>query len=141
MSAGETLHASCVAIGGQALLLLGPSGAGKSDLALRLLDRGASLVSDDYTLLQARGGRLFASPPPTIAGRLEVRGIGIVERAWLAEAPVVLALDLARESERFPMDRLTLAVGGVEVPLMALSPFEASAPIKAELMLAQALRA
>ncbi|MFN3389305.1 MAG: HPr kinase/phosphorylase, partial [Allosphingosinicella sp.] len=47
----ETVHASCVAIGGRAVLIAGRSGSGKSDLALRLIDRGARLVSDDYTIL------------------------------------------------------------------------------------------
>ncbi|MBA3881078.1 MAG: aldolase, partial [Sphingobium sp.] len=47
----ETLHVSCVAIGDRAVLIEGRSGAGKSDLALRLIDRGARLVSDDYTLV------------------------------------------------------------------------------------------
>jgi serine kinase of HPr protein (carbohydrate metabolism regulator) len=133
----ETLHAGCVAIDGRALLLLGPSGAGKSDLALRLIDRGAMLVSDDYTLIRHSDGALIASAPPTIAGNIEVRGIGIIARPHLAQAPVALALDLAQPPERFPMERLTLTIAGVEVPLMRLSPFEASAPLKAEMMLAR----
>ena len=75
MSGGktETIHASCVALGEQAILLTGPSGSGKSDLALRLLDRGAILVSDDYTVLTANRGRVVATAPATIAGRIEVR--------------------------------------------------------------------
>ena len=57
------LHASSVMIEGRVLLLAGQSGRGKSDLALRLIDRGAQLVSDDYTELVARNGILYASPP------------------------------------------------------------------------------
>ena len=63
----ETVHASCVAIRGRAVLIEGRSGSGKSDLALRLIDHGAMLVSDDYTLLTRDGTRLIATPPPTIA--------------------------------------------------------------------------
>ncbi|MEY3906493.1 MAG: hypothetical protein RIR59_1316, partial [Pseudomonadota bacterium] len=42
------LHGTCIAIKDQGVLILGASGAGKSDLALRLIDRGAALVGDDY---------------------------------------------------------------------------------------------
>jgi serine kinase of HPr protein (carbohydrate metabolism regulator) len=69
----ETLHASTVALDGRAVLVTGPSGSGKSDLALRLLDRGFKLVSDDQTMIRLDGERLLASPPANIAGKLEVR--------------------------------------------------------------------
>ena len=73
------LHqASCVAIGGRAVLIEGPPGSGKSSLALALIDRGAVLVGDDGVALAARDGRLFASPPPNIAGLLEVRNVGLL---------------------------------------------------------------
>ena len=75
----ETLHASTVALDGRAVLISGPSGSGKSDLALRLLDRGFTLVSDDQTIVRKDGGRLLAAAPPTIHGKLEIRGVGIVE--------------------------------------------------------------
>jgi serine kinase of HPr protein (carbohydrate metabolism regulator) len=86
----EALHASAVAIDGRAVLLMGPSGAGKSDLALRLLDRGFTLVSDDQTLVRREGARLLASAPDTIAGKLEIRGIGIVALESVAIVPVCL---------------------------------------------------
>ncbi|MGO4863291.1 HPr kinase/phosphorylase, partial [Campylobacter jejuni] len=76
------------AMRGVGVLIAGPSGSGKSDLALRLIDRGAVLVSDDYTLLHVEGGELHATAPVTIAGRIEVRGIGIVDRPTLARVPV-----------------------------------------------------
>ena len=87
----ETVHASTVAIEGRAVLIAGRSGSGKSDLALRLIDRGAVLVSDDYTFVRRADGRLLASPPDTIAGRIELRGVGIVEMANLRDVPVALA--------------------------------------------------
>jgi serine kinase of HPr protein (carbohydrate metabolism regulator) len=126
-----TVHASCVAIGGRAVLIAGPSGSGKSDLALRLIERGASLVSDDYTILEGDFGRLLASPPGTIAGRIEVRGVGIIERPHVEAVPVALLVDLARPAERTP-EPLAIEYGGVAVPAIGLSALEASAPLKVE---------
>lgn len=130
----ETVHATCVRIDGAGVLLTGRSGSGKSDLALRLLDRGAALVSDDYTIVANRGGRLMGSAPDTIAGKIEVRGIGIVEWPTVAEVEVLLAIILDEPVERMPPDPLdSTAIDGVTIPLLRLSAFEASAPIKAEL--------
>lgn len=131
----ETLHATSVAIGGHAVLLCGVSGSGKSDLALRLIDRGAMLVSDDYTLVKRIEGALVATAPATISGRMEVRGIGIVDLPAISEAPVALIIDLADTIERMPDAMPPRAVAGVAVPVTRLNPFEQSAPIKVELAL------
>ena len=131
----ETIHASCVAIGGRAVLLAGRSGVGKSDLTLRLIDRGAVLVSDDYTQLLRRDGTLRATPPATIAGRIEVRGIGIVEMPHVADVPVALLIECDAPVVRMP-ERATRRLAGVDVPVGILAPLEASAPRKVELMLA-----
>lgn len=127
----ETVHATCVAIEGRAVLIAGPSGSGKSDLALRLIDRGAALVSDDYTELTAEKGRLLASPPERIAGKIEVRGVGIVGREWTSAVPVCLIVDLSAPVERLP-EAATMAVAGVVLPSLGLAALEASAPIKVE---------
>ena len=130
-----TIHATTVAIGGRAVLIEGPSGAGKSDLALRLIDRGAVLVSDDYTCLASDGSTLYAQAPATIAGRLEVRGVGIVDMACHGPLPVALAVALG-EPDRLPEPQERL-IADVAVPLVMIQPFEASAPIKVELALAR----
>lgn len=133
----ETLHASCVAIGGRAVLIEGRSGTGKSDLALRLIDRGAALVSDDYTLLRRSGTALLASAPATIAGRIEVRGLGIVEMTPVADVPVALIVTPSDAPERMPLDPRVRRIAGIDVPCVALAPLEPSAPIKVELALAR----
>jgi serine kinase of HPr protein (carbohydrate metabolism regulator) len=132
MSASETVHATCVAIGGRGVLLLGHSGSGKSDLALRLIDRGALLVSDDYTIVAESGGRLVGRAPPTIAGKIEVRGVGLVEMSCARDVPICLAIDLDRVPDRLPEEGETLTVAGRAIPLIGLTGLEASAPIKAE---------
>ena len=130
----ETVHASCVAIGGRGVLIAGGSGRGKSDLALRLVDRGARLVSDDYTRVRAEAGRLYGSAPPRIAGRLEVRGVGIVDMEAVAEAPLCLLADLGAAPDRLP-DPRSRSLLGIDLPAIALAALEASAPIKLELAL------
>lgn len=131
----ETIHASCVSLGGRAVLICGPSGSGKSDLALRLIDRGAILVSDDYTIVQRRDGRLYAAPPPSIEGRMEIRGIGIVEMEHSRNVPICLAIDLARTPQRMPEASESYFAVGVGIPSVALGALEPSAPVKAELAL------
>ena len=133
----ETLHASTVAIDGRAVLIEGRSGAGKSDLALRLIDRGAALVSDDYTLVIRQGTGLIARAPGTIAGKIEVRGLGIVPMEQVPDVPVALIVRLGEEPQRMP-ERRTRRVAGVAVREVTLNAFEGSAPIKVEFALRQA---
>ena len=99
------IHASCVAIGQSGVLLLGKSGSGKSDLALRLIDEGAVLVADDRTILSLEKGALYARTPASIAGLMEVRGLGIIRFPIRAKVRIALAVQLGRESTRLPAQR------------------------------------
>jgi serine kinase of HPr protein (carbohydrate metabolism regulator) len=132
---GETLHASTVAIDGRAVLIGGPSGSGKSDLALRLLDRGFKLVSDDRTLVRRDGEKLIASAPPTIAGKLEIRGIGIVDMETVANVPVALFVELTSDIQRLPDENRERPILGVRVPLISIDAMSASAASKVALAL------
>ncbi len=131
----ETVHASTVAMDGRAVLITGPSGAGKSDLALRLLDRGFTLVSDDRTIVRKDRDRLVASAPPTIAGKLEVRGIGIVDMEAATDVPVALIVELTSDMQRLPDDSRERLLLGVGIPLVTIDALTASAPSKVALAL------
>lgn len=133
----ETLHASCIAIRKRAILISGRSGSGKSDLALRLIDRGARLVSDDYTIVRRLEGRLVASAPPNIVGKLEVRGLGILSFEDVKSAPVCLLVDLNRDIERLPDSPEPITIAGMKVPVIGIRALEASAPMKVEMALAK----
>ena len=132
---GETVHASSVAKDGRAVLITGPSGSGKSDLTLRLLDRGFTLVSDDQTIVKRNGIRLVASAPPTIAGKLEIRGIGIVEMERADNVPVALIVELTSEIQRLPDDSRDRPILGIKLPLITIDAMTASAPSKVALAL------
>ena len=131
----ETVHASTVASDGRAVLISGPSGSGKSDLALRLLDRGFTLVSDDQTIVRREDDKLIASAPPNIAGKLEIRGIGIVDMEAVRDVPVALYVELTSEIMRLPDDRRERPVLGVNLPLVSIDALTASAASKVALAL------
>jgi len=131
----ENLHATSVARDGRAVLLLGPSGSGKSDLALRLIQNGFVLVSDDRTIVRREGDRLIASAPPTIRGKMEVRGLGIVEVEAIDDLPVALAVELVGDMQRMPDESRTRTFVSIELPLVSIDATTASAAAKVVLAL------
>jgi serine kinase of HPr protein (carbohydrate metabolism regulator) len=131
----ETLHTSTVALDGRAVMIAGPSGSGKSDLALRLLDRGFTLVSDDQTIVRKDNGRILASAPPTIRGKLEVRGVGIVDMDNVDDVPVALFVELTSDIQRLPDDSRERLVLDVKLPLISVDAMTASAPSKVAMAL------
>lgn len=124
MSTGETLvlNASAVAIEGRALVIEGPPGSGKSSLALALIERGAGMIGDDGVTLTRKDDALIASPPPNIAGKLEVRGVGLVDLPVADPAPLALILKLGERGERLPehLDRREFL--GVAIPTLPFEP-------------------
>lgn len=141
----ERVHATALALGDKAVLIRGPSGSGKSDLALRCIatpplpwsHERVELVADDQVMLTLRDGSIEVGVPPAIAGRIEVRGLGILALPYRPAARLALVVDLAAPADvpRYPLDPCAAAVLGTEVPLVRLAPFEASAPIKLVLAL------
>ena len=131
----ETLHASTVALDGRAVLIMGPSGSGKSDLALRLIDRGFTLVSDDQTIVKKEGNKLLASAPSNIRGKLEIRGVGIVDMEMIDNAPIALAVELTSDITRMPDDSRERPMLGIGIPLISVDAMTASAASKVALAL------
>jgi serine kinase of HPr protein (carbohydrate metabolism regulator) len=128
------IHGTCIALDGAGVLLRGPSGAGKSDLALRLIDAGAQLVADDQVQLSKHDDALIAKPPATLAGLLEVRGLGIVRLAYRPNASVFMVVDLTtpEQIERMP-EPTSVRLLDCDLPLLRLDPFSGSAGAKLRL--------
>jgi len=134
------VHASCVAFGDVGILIRGKSGSGKSSLCLRLIDGAgfglgvnalrAELVADDQVELSLRSETLFAAAPAALAGKLEIRGLGIVSLPYRHEVALRLIVDLqpASEIERLPGAGLQrTVVADVGLPCLALDAAEAAA--------------
>ena len=133
-----TVHASAVLTGARAVLIRGPSGAGKSRLALGLIQAAecrlitfARLVGDDRVTLAASHGRLLARPAPTLAGLIEVRGLGVRRLDYEPVAVVGLVVDLAASwAERVPETAdPEVTVDGISIPWLAIGPGSDPLPI------------
>jgi HPr kinase/phosphorylase len=120
-----TVHATAVLAGAKAVLIRGEPGTGKSRLALKLLQAAAlpfaRLVGDDRVHLQAQSGRLLVRPAESLAGLIEVRGLGIRRLPYEASAVVGMVVDLGSPADRMP-DRtaLEISISGIILPRLAL---------------------
>jgi HPr kinase/phosphorylase len=149
-----SVHGTTIAMrlpaGWVAAMIRGPSGAGKSDLALRCLSGQCGplvpyptiLVADDRTILLPTGAYLSASAPDTLRGLIEVRGVGLLTVPFLQSAPLVLLVDLVTPAliSRLPDGQTDTLDGGCIVPLLKVSAFQASSPLKVLLALALAAK-
>jgi HPr kinase/phosphorylase len=122
----EIIHGCVVAIGEKGLLILGESGAGKSRLLVELMSDTSSpkarLVADDRVCLSKHGDKLVARPHPLIAGKIEIRGLGIQDSPHL-EAVVlqsVLRLLPAKPARMPEKEALTITYLGVVLPCIGL---------------------
>ena len=116
--ASTVMHSSSVSCDNDAVLIIGRSGTGKSSLALELISRGAILVADDRTLIQNDGINLSASPVPETAGKIEVRGVGILSTPCAQMKRVALVVDMDKEETlRLPPKRY-MEILGHKLPLI-----------------------
>jgi serine kinase of HPr protein (carbohydrate metabolism regulator) len=141
------VHGTAVSLGGRAILLIGAPGCGKSDLALRLIEAGATLIADDAVRIIAcdepQTGRCRAESIPAGDGLLMVRSIGIIRidtsppHAQAARLAMVIRLDdpALRTDAADPRLGTWSALPGRPVPLISLAPFETSTVAKVKLAL------
>jgi len=119
------LHASCVSINGNGVLILGPAGSGKSSLALNLIALGAELVADDRTLVRREQTDLIARCPETISHLIEARGLGFLTPPSCEKVALTHVVDLSREqTQRVPI-REDYELFGITLPLFRRPPLDA----------------
>jgi HPr kinase/phosphorylase len=144
------VHASCVAFGNHAVLIRGKPGSGKSDLALQLIESQgyglgtqllrAKLVADDQVVLQREKDLVFANPPQNLAGKLEIRGRGIITIAYRKKAKLCLVIDLKPQAEitRMPDHAETmLDILGVQFSHYCVDPTASSAAARIRSLLSE----
>lgn len=134
----RNFHASAVLVGDRGVLVTGPSGSGKTELCLALLDHcrlwgeRASLVSDDQVFPSAGGARLIVAAPPTIAGLVELRGLGPQRIATEQRMVVDLLVRLVGldDAPRYADER-TQELAGCRVPRLDLPANDAGHAVAA----------
>ena len=130
-------HSTSVVIEDLGILIRGKSGSGKSDLALRLIDSGATLVSDDLTICKKIGDYLYLYPHLKTKGLLEVREIGIMTVPYIENIKLTLVVELVEEEfERIPR-MMSCSILGMKFPKIKIFGKSSSAVAKIKIKLNQ----
>ena len=131
----KTIHSTSVVIDDNGVLILGDSGSGKSDLALRLIDNGATLISDDISICRKNSDNIYLYCPPEIKGLLEVREIGIITVPFVERIKLRLVVNLkSNNNERFPKDS-SFRILGIKIPIINIEGKNSSAVAKIKVKL------
>ena len=131
----KRIHSTSVVIDDNGVLILGDSGSGKSDLALRLIDNGATLISDDISICRKNSNDIYLYCPPEIKGLLEVREIGIITVPFVERIKLRLVVNLkSNNNERFPKDN-SFRILGIKIPIINIEGKNSSAVAKIKVKL------
>ena len=131
----KRIHSTSVVIDDNGVLILGDSGSGKSDLALRLIDNGATLISDDISICRKNSNDIYLYCPPEIKGLLEVREIGIITVPFVERIKLRLVVNLkSNNNERFPKDS-SFRILGIKIPIINIEGKNSSAVAKIKVKL------
>ena len=133
----KKFHSTSVVIEDLGVLIRGQSGSGKSDLALRLIDSGATLISDDLTICKKIGDYLYLYPHSNTKGLLEVREIGIMTVPYVENIKLTLVVELVEEEfERIP-GMMSCSILGMKFPKIKIFGKSSSAVAKIKIKLNQ----
>ena len=131
----KRIHSTSVVIDDNGVLILGDSGSGKSDLALRLIDNGATLISDDISICRKNSNNIYLYCPPEIKGLLEVREIGIITVPFVEKIKLRLVVNLkSNNNERLPKDSC-FRILGIKIPIINIEGKNSSAVAKIKVKL------
>ena len=131
----KRIHSTSVVIDDNGVLILGDSGSGKSDLALRLIDNGATLISDDISICRKNSNNIYLYCPPEIKGLLEVRDIGVITVPFVEKIKLRLVVNLkSNNNERFPKES-SFRILGIKIPIINIEGKNSSAVAKIKVKL------
>ncbi len=131
----KSIHGSSVVLEDNGVMITGESGSGKSDLALRLIDNGATLISDDVTICKKKTDEIYLFCPVQTKGLLEVREVGIVTVPFVEKVKLKMVVKLTDEHlERLP-DQKFLKILGIKIPLLRIDGKSTSAVAKIKVKL------
>lgn len=132
MAPRTSLHGTLLDVRGMGALIIGKSGIGKSECALALVNRGHSLVADDLVHVKLVSRDLVGAAAQLSRGFMETRGIGIINivdifgvRAVRLQKRIDIVIRFLEWTpelveDRTGLDRKTINILGVEVPLIEL---------------------
>ena len=131
----KEIHSTSVVLDDNGILITGDSGSGKSDLALRLIDSGATLISDDITFCEKKIDRIILSCPSQTKGLLEVREVGIITVPFVEQIKLKMIVKLMnKELERLPRNKFSKLLG-INIPLLTINGNNTSSVIKVKVKL------
>ena len=131
----KRVHSSAVVLDDNGVLIMGDSGSGKSDLALRLIDNGATLISDDISICRKNSNNIYLYCPQEIKGLLEVREVGIITVPFVERIKLRLVVNLkSNNNERSPKDN-SFKILGIKIPIINIEGKNSSAVAKIKVKL------
>ena len=130
------IHSTAISLNGDGILIKGPSGSGKTDLALRLIESGGKLISDDQVIIKRKAKRLFLSSPKELNGLMQLSGIGIVKADYVQNIPLELVVKLQpyKNLDPFPINKEEI-IKDLSIPTLSLYSFAVSATAKIKVAL------
>jgi len=130
------IHSTAISLNGDGILIKGPSGSGKTDLALRLIESGGKLISDDQVIIKRKAKRLFLSSPKELNGLMQLSGIGIVKADYVQNIPLELVVKLQpyKNLDPFPINKEEI-IKDLSIPALSLYSFAVSATAKIKIAL------
>jgi len=132
----KRVHSSSVVLDDNGVLIMGDSGSGKSDLALRLIDNGATLISDDVSICKKKINDIYLYCPTETKGLLEVRDVGIITVPFVEEIKLKLVVKLTiSETKRLPDKNNFFKILGIKYPLLKIDGRNSSAAVKIKVKL------
>lgn len=133
----DTIHATLIQLSGFGVLLRGHSNSGKSSIALRLIDEAelsrmtCHLIADDQVILSLNEGRLIGGAPDNLFGKIEMRGVGIINVDARRDCMIDLVVDLTphQSFERMPDESLDYAtIAGIATRRIHIAERNPDAP-------------